>query len=104
MAQPRNIKEVALTNHATNNFWFEVKPAEEYGADQVTLYSNTTVDFVFSFELTDALRDLNKMTVDAAGALLGNFALKTFVGGCDKAIFVKKLAAGAADQNITAIY
>lgn len=104
MAQPRNIKVVALTNHATNNAWFEVKPAVENGADQVTLYANGVEDIVFSFEATDALRNLNMMTVDAAGSLLGNAAIKTFAGGCDKAIFVKKLSANASDQNVTAIY
>lgn len=104
MTQPRDTKTVALTNHATNNAWFEVKPQVDNGADQVTLYANGTEDIVFSFEATDALRNANMMTVDAVGSLLGNAAIKTFVGGCDKAIFVKKLSANASDQNVTAIF
>ena len=110
MSQPREMNSVALTNHATNNAWLEVKPRGIGSANTCKLFSNGTEDIQVSLEpgtpgaagspnAADTARDANMVFVNAVVGEVFDFG-----SGVTEAIYVKKTAAAASDETVTCLY
>jgi len=114
MAQPRKTNTVALTKHATNNVWQEVKPEDQNGGDVCKLFSDSTEDiqlFVAELGVSYTADPAGSPSTSDAAMLAASFFVNAVVGevfdfgaGVTNAIWVLKTAAANTDEGITCVY
>lgn len=102
MGEHRMMQTTPLTNHATNNFWMEIKPADQNSSSTFDLQISADKDFKLSFAQDDAARDLAHIILNAATFVTGvTFTLGKGVQG---SVWAKKVAAGADDVLVKVLY
>lgn len=102
MGEVRKMQSTNLTNHATNNFWVEIKPFDRNGGNTFDLQISADKDFKLSFGQTDAARDAANIILNAATFVTGvTFNLGRGVQG---SVWAKKVTAGADAVLIKVLY